>query len=83
MNDKFDPLCIKSDVCDMAVCDWALHCSHAVRKSELAQRSDNISRDAIALCKELSTFDKRDMPEKWYWQQIITKARSVAQQHPC
>jgi hypothetical protein len=39
---KNDPLCIKEDVCDMAVCDGALHCNHAVLKSAvLTQRSDN------------------------------------------
>lgn len=40
---KNDPLCIKEDVCDMAVCNGAMHCSHAVRKSAvLAQQTTNV-----------------------------------------
>lgn len=39
---KNDPRCIKEDVCDMAVCDGVMHCSHAVRKSAvLAQQTNN------------------------------------------
>ena len=37
-----DPLCIKEDVCDMAVCDGVSSCSHAVLKSAvLAQQTNN------------------------------------------
>ena len=44
-----DPLCIKEDVCDMAVCDGVSICSHAVLKTAvLAQQMHNNERDAIA-----------------------------------
>ena len=37
-----DPLCIKEDVCDMAVCDGVSSCSHAVLKTAvLAQQTNN------------------------------------------
>jgi hypothetical protein len=37
-----DQLCIKEDVCDMAVCDGVSNCRHAVLKtSVLVQRSNN------------------------------------------
>jgi len=37
-----DPLCIKEDVCDMAVCDGVSSCSHAVLKTAvLAQQTTN------------------------------------------
>jgi len=39
---KNDPLCIKEDVCDMAVCDGVSSCSHAVLKTAvLAQQTNN------------------------------------------
>jgi len=39
---KNDPLCIKEDVCDMAVCDGVADCSHAVLKTAvLAQQTNN------------------------------------------
>jgi hypothetical protein len=39
---KNDPLCIKEDVCDMAVCDGVSSCSHAVLKTAvLVQQSTN------------------------------------------
>jgi hypothetical protein len=39
---KNDQLCIKEDVCDMAVCDGVSICSHAVLKSTvLVQQSTN------------------------------------------
>ena len=38
---KNDPLCIKEDVCDMAVCDGALHCGHAVLKSSVLVQQPN------------------------------------------
>lgn len=48
---KNDPLCIKEDVCDMAVCDGVSSCSHAVLKSAvLAQQSTN--KQSIKLPKE-------------------------------
>ena len=45
---KNDPLCIKEDVCDMAVCDGVSSCSHAVLKTAvLAQQANNNARDEI------------------------------------
>jgi hypothetical protein len=47
---KNDPLCIKEDVCDMAVCDGVSSCSHAVLKTAvLAQQSTNKQSGAIKL----------------------------------
>jgi hypothetical protein len=46
---KNDPLCIKEDVCDMAVCDGVSSCSHAVLKTAvLVQQSTNKPSDEIA-----------------------------------
>jgi hypothetical protein len=48
---KNDPLCIKEDVCDMAVCDGVSSCSHAVLKTAvLVQQSTN--KQSIKLPKE-------------------------------
>ena len=42
----YDNLCIKSDVCDMAVCDGVFNCQHAVQKAAvLAQQTTNNARD--------------------------------------
>ncbi|HSV49375.1 MAG TPA: hypothetical protein VLH35_03585 [Candidatus Acidoferrales bacterium] len=48
---KNDPLCVKEDVCDMAVCDGVSGRSHAVLKSAvLVQQSTN--KQSIKLPKE-------------------------------
>ena len=54
---KNDPLCIKEDVCDMAVCDGVSSCSHAVLKTAvLAQQTiNNLKAEIAALVNELNT----------------------------
>jgi hypothetical protein len=52
----YDPLCIKSDVCNMAICDGAMHRKHAVRKSTvLVQRSDS---DYAAALRIIQSFHR-------------------------
>jgi len=47
----YDHLCIKSDVCDMAVCDGVNVCKHAVQDTkESTNSSHNTAMREIALC---------------------------------
>jgi hypothetical protein len=46
---KNDLLCIKEDVCDMAVCDGVSSCSHAVLKSAVLTQQTTNSRYELAL----------------------------------
>jgi hypothetical protein len=39
-----DKLCIKEDVCDMAICDGVSICSHAVLKTAVLAQQTNNSR---------------------------------------
>jgi len=46
-----DPLCIKEDVCDMAVCDGVSSCSHAVLKTAvLVQQTTNTASTPLPAC---------------------------------
>jgi hypothetical protein len=52
-----DKLCIKEDVCDMAVCDGVSSCSHAVLKSAvLAQQTNNTGSPKLPSIEELESF---------------------------
>ena len=44
-----DALCIKEDVCEMAVCDGIASCSHAVLKTAVLAQQTNNSQSASAL----------------------------------
>jgi hypothetical protein len=49
----YDQLCIKSDVCDMAVCDGVNVCKHAAQDTkESTNSSHNMPRDEIRLLAE-------------------------------
>jgi hypothetical protein len=38
---KYDHNCIKNDVCDMAVCDGAGECAHALTEEELITKIES------------------------------------------
>ena len=68
---KNDLLCIKEDVCDMAVCDGVSSCSHAVLKTAvLAQQTTNNDYTAAL----------RDDIYRWFSKQQFTYTKLMVNQ---